>query len=129
MIEVDCSLMGERIRLPHVWEHTVGCGHAPLLLRADLQAHLRECRRELGFGYVRFHGLLSAPMDAVICQNEEWLYSFFNADQIIDFLLSIGMKPFVELSFMPAALASGPKTVFHYHANVTPPKDPAEWGD
>ena len=31
----------------------------------------------------------------------ELLYSFFNADQIVDFLLSIGMRPFVELSFMP----------------------------
>jgi xylan 1,4-beta-xylosidase len=128
MIKLDCSLTGQKIRLPHVWEHTVGCGHAPLLLRADLQSHLRQCRRELGFEHVRFHGLLSAPMDAVICQNEKWLYSFFNADQIIDFLLSIGMRPFVELSFMPAALASGTKTVFHYRANVTPPKDPAEWG-
>jgi beta-xylosidase len=29
-------------------------------------------------------------------------YSFFNADQIFDFLLSIGMRPFVELSFMPS---------------------------
>ena len=55
------------------------------------------------------------------------LYSFFNADQICDFLLSIGMKPFVELSFMPSTLASGDKTVFHYGANVTPPKDYDQW--
>lgn len=128
MIELDCSLTGKATLLPHVWEHTVGCGHAALLLRADLQAQLRECRREIGFGYVRFHGLLSAPMDTVTCQNQELLYSFFNADQIVDFLLSIRMKPFVELSFMPIALASGSKTVFHYGANVTPPKDPSEWG-
>jgi xylan 1,4-beta-xylosidase len=33
----------------------------------------------------------------------------------------------VELSFMPTALASGDKTVFHYRANVTPPKDYARW--
>ena len=55
------------------------------------------------------------------------LYSFFNADQIWDFLLSIGMKPFVELSFMPTTLASGDTTVFHYRANVTPPKDYKQW--
>lgn len=127
MIELGCSLAGATTVLPHVWEHTVGCGHASLLLRADLQAHLRQCRRELGFGHVRFHGLLSAPMDALVCQDEKWLYSFFDADEIIDFLRSIGMRPFVELSFMPDALASGSKTVFHYRANVTPPKDPSEW--
>ena len=40
------------------------------------------------------------------------LYSFFNVDQIMDFLLSIGMRPFVELSFMPKALASGDTPCF-----------------
>ena len=37
------------------------------------------------------------------------------------------MKPFVELSFMPKALASGNKTVFNYEANVTPPRDYKQW--
>ena len=69
---------------------------------------------------MRFHGLLSDDVGTVVRHNDELLYSFFNADQIIDFLLSIGMRPFVELSFMPTALASGSKTVFHYRGNVTP---------
>ncbi len=43
------------------------------------------------------------------------------------FLLSVGVKPFVELGFMPEALASGHKTVFHYRGNVTPPKDYKKW--
>ncbi|MGH9176877.1 MAG: GH39 family glycosyl hydrolase, partial [Vicinamibacterales bacterium] len=66
-------------------------------------------------------------MGTLICHKEEWLYSFFNADQIIDFLLSIGMRPFVELSFMPETLASGHHTVFRYGGNVTPPRDYGEW--
>jgi xylan 1,4-beta-xylosidase len=37
------------------------------------------------------------------------------------------MKPFIELGFMPHALASGTTTCFHYKANVTPPADYAEW--
>src|SRR5262249_11385384 len=57
------------------------------------------------------------------------LYSFFNADRIVDFLLSIGMRPFVELSFMPEALASGPATVFHYRGNITPPVDHGAWAE
>lgn len=39
----------------------------------------------------------------------------------------VGMKPFVELSFMPSTLSSGPDTVFHYKGNITPPKDYEEW--
>lgn len=115
--------------LRHVWEHTVGSGHAALALRADWQQHLRQCHRDLGFRHVRFHGILSHPMDTLICQDNAWMYSFFDADQIIDALLSIGVRPFVELSFMPEALASGRKTVFHYRANVTRPSDYRQWAE
>lgn len=126
-VEFYCSLSAMAAPHPHFWEHTVGSCHAPLALRADWQVQLRRCHDELGFRHVRFHGLLSDRMGTVVRHKEEFLYSFFNADQIVDFLLSIGMKPFVELSFMPKALASGDKTVFNYEANVTPPRDYKEW--
>jgi xylan 1,4-beta-xylosidase len=100
-----------------------------MALRADWQRQLECCQRDLGFRYVRFHGLLSDDMGMVVLEQDKLLYSFFNADQIVDFLLSIGMKPFVELSFMPTALASGKKTVFDYQANVTPPKDYKQWAN
>ncbi len=122
-----CDLSRAPTRLDHFWEHTLGSGHAPLALRADWQAQLSRCRAELGARHVRFHGLFSDDMGTLICQNEALLYSFFNADQIMDFLLSIGMKPFVELSFMPVTLASGPETVFRYRGNITPPRDFDQW--
>jgi xylan 1,4-beta-xylosidase len=123
----DLGQIGEP--LPHVWSHTVGSGHATLALRADWQAQLRRCRAELGVRHVRFHGLLSDDVGTLVDHAGELIYSFFNADQIMDFLVSIGMRPFVELSLMPQALASGSETVFHYRGNVTPPKDPAAWGE
>jgi xylan 1,4-beta-xylosidase len=111
----------------HFWEHTVGSGHALLALRTDWQSQMLRCHNELGFQHVRFHALLCDDMGTLVCEEEEPLYSFFNADRIIDFLMSIGMRPFVELSFMPEALSSGNTTVFHYQANVTPPKDYEKW--
>jgi xylan 1,4-beta-xylosidase len=113
--------------LPHFWEHTVGSCHAPLALRADWQAQLRRCHEELGFRHVRFHGLLCDDMSTVVAHQGGLLFSFLNADRVVDYLLSIGMRPFVELSFMPGALASGRQTVFHYRANVTPPRDYPQW--
>jgi xylan 1,4-beta-xylosidase len=123
----NCDFTGPASSLPHFWEHTVGSGHASLALRADWQAQMRRSHEELGFGHVRFHGLLCDDMGTLVGEGDNLFYSFFNADQIFDFLLSIGMKPFVELSFMPSTLASGDKTVFHYRANVTSPKDYAQW--
>jgi xylan 1,4-beta-xylosidase len=114
--------------LVHVWEHTVGSGHATLALRADYQRQLARAHAELGFGHVRFHGILDDDMGTLVDEFDAPVYSFFNADQIIDFLLSIGMRPFVELSFMPSMLASGSDIVFHYRGNITPPRDFAAWG-
>ena len=125
--EFRCDLSVSTTALPHFWEHTIGGDHAPMMLRADVQAQLARCHRKLGFRHLRFHGLLSDNMGTLICHREKFLYSFFNADKIWDFLLSIGMKPFIELSFMPTTLASGPDTVFRYQGNVTPPRDYGQW--
>jgi xylan 1,4-beta-xylosidase len=126
-LDFFCNLAGATTQLPHFWEHTVGSDHAPVALRADWQQQLRRCHKELGFKYVRFHGVLSDDMGTLVQENNKLLYSLFNADQVFDFLLSIGMRPFVELSFMPKVLASGNKTVFNYEANVTPPSDYKQW--
>ena len=122
-----CDLSEKATPLTHFWEHTVGSCHAPLALRADWRAQLRRCHEELGFRHVRFHGLLCDDVGTLILNQDRFLYSFFNSDQIWDFVLSIGMKPFVELSFMPEALASGNSTVFHYKGNITPPRSYEDW--
>lgn len=122
-----CDLAEPTTPFPHFWEHTVGSDHARMALRADWQRQLKRAHDELGFRHVRFHGLLSDDIGTVIANDGKPFYSFFNSDQVIDYLLSIGMRPFVELSFMPAPLASGSTTVFGYQANVTPPKDYKAW--
>lgn len=115
--------------LRHPWQWCVGSCHATTALRADWQAQLAQARRDLGFRHVRFHGLLDDDMGTLVVECEQPLYSFFNTDRIFDFLLSIGMKPVVELSFMPRCLASGNDIVFHYQGNVTPPRDLAAWAE
>ncbi len=126
-IEFVCDLAGKPSPLKHFWEYCVGSDHAPVALRADWQQQMRRCHNELGIERVRFHGLLSDDLGTLVCENDQLVYSFFNADQIFDFLVSIGMHPFVELGFMPTAIASGGKTVFHYRANVTPPREYNRW--
>jgi len=106
-LQFTCRLSARSVALPHVWEHTVGSGHAPMALRADRQRQLRQCHEQLGFRHVRFHDILSDDMGTLMDEQNHVFYSFFNADQICDVLLPIGMKPFVELSFMPSRLSSG----------------------
>src|SRR5580658_388999 len=94
--EFICDITNPPSVLPHFWEHTVGSGHATLALRADWQKQLTRCHAELGFKHVRFHGILSDDMGTLMCEMGQLVYSFFNADQVCDFLMSIGMAPFVE---------------------------------
>jgi xylan 1,4-beta-xylosidase len=127
LVTFRCDIRSATRPFPHVWEHTIGSGHATLALRADYQQQLARCRRELGFRHVRFHGILSDDMGTLVDESNVLIYSYFNADQIFDFLRSIDMRPFVELSFMPSTLSSAGDTVFHYRGNITPPKSYAAW--
>jgi xylan 1,4-beta-xylosidase len=126
-VNVSCDLRRPGTPLAHNWEQCIGSGHALLALRADYQAQLQRCHDELGMRRVRFHALLSDDLGTLVCEQNTLLYSFFNVDTIWDALLAMGVRPFVELSFMPSTLASGSATVFHYQGNITPPRDPAEW--
>lgn len=126
-VSFSCDLSAPSQPLRHPWRHCVGSCHAPTALRADWQQQLTRAHRELGFRHVRFHGLLSDDMGTLVNQDNQFLFSFFNIDRVFDFLLSIGMKPLVELSFMPATLSSDGNSVFHYRANVTPPKRMEDW--
>lgn len=126
-LDVDLSATAEPFR--HCQEACVGSGHAALALRADWQAQMRKCHGELGFQCVHFHGLLDDDMSVCVGEPDYPGHHFHNVDLIFDFLLEIGMRPFVELTFMPTVLASGDRTVFHYRGNVTPPRDFGQWED
>jgi xylan 1,4-beta-xylosidase len=109
------------------WQMCVGSGHAGLLLSDANQAQMRQVAREIGFRFVRFHGLLTDDMHVYTEKNGQAQYDWTKVDALYDDLLKDGIEPFVELGFMPDALASGTQQQFYWHANVTPPKDMAKW--
>ncbi|HUI31904.1 MAG TPA: hypothetical protein VLX91_16970 [Candidatus Acidoferrales bacterium] len=117
-------------RFNTMFKECVGAGRANEGLRADWQQQLAYVHNECGFKYIRMHGLLTDDM-GVYKEDSKGNpgYNFQYIDALYDYLLSIGMKPFVELSFMPADLASGSQTCFWWKGNVTPPKDYQKWAD
>lgn len=107
---------------------SIGAGRANEGLRSDWQQQLAELKRDTDFKYIRMHGLLTDDMGVykIDAQGREH-YNFQYVDVLYDYILSIGMKPFVELGFMPSALASGDKTIFWWRGNVTPPHSYEKW--
>jgi xylan 1,4-beta-xylosidase len=119
-----------RVKGPHdkAFRFCVGAGRAAEGLRADWQEQLATVSRECGFRYLRFHGLLHDDMGVFQeTRQGEAIYNWQYVDALYDAILGVGMKPFVELGFMPAALASGQKTIFWWKGNVTPPKSYEKW--
>lgn len=117
--------------MPDAWRQCVGTGRMNLALRADYLDSLARVQREIGFTYLRGHGLLSDDMGVVrestVDGRTYRRHSFTYVDQVHDRLLGLGITPFVELGFMPSALASGDQTIFWWRGNVTPPRDMGEW--
>ncbi len=116
---------------PHYWEQMFGSGRAILSLRDSYRRDLKAVRQITDFQYIRFHGIL---LDDVGVYDEDRhgqpVYNFSYVDQIYDGLLAAGVKPFVELSFMPYKLAAQQHLQsFWYHPNVSPPKDYAIWDE
>lgn len=116
-------------KLNTMFNECVGAGRANEGLRADWQQQLAYVKKECGFRYIRMHGLLTDDMAVYTVDSKgNPVYNYMYIDVLMDFLQSIGMKPFIELGFMPSALASGPKTIFWWRGNVTPPNDYEKWG-
>ena len=111
-----------------MFKQCVGAGRVNEGLRADWQRQLACVHHACGFKYIRMHGLFCDDM-GVYRESKDGKpeYNWQYIDELYDFLHSIGMKPFVELGFMPSALASGSKTIFWWRGNVTPPRDFAKW--
>ena len=115
---------------PHFWERTFGSGRAILSLRDSYRRDLRSVKEATGFDYIRFHAIFHDEV-GLYSENPqgEPIYNFSYVDQIYDGLLENGVRPFVELSFMPQQLASKPSfQAFWYHPYNAPPKDWTRWG-
>jgi xylan 1,4-beta-xylosidase len=116
--------------LPHFWEQMFGSGRAELTMRDSYRTDLRQVKQITGFQYVRFHAILHDEL-GVYDEDAKGkpVYNFSYVDQIYDGLLANGVKPFVEISFMPKKLALRPQDLhaFWYKQVVSPPKDYAKW--
>jgi len=127
---ISLDFNNEKGPMNSMFKECVGAGRANEGLRADWQQQLAFVKKACDFKYIRMHGLLTDDM-GVYSEDRKGnpQYSFQYIDVLYDYLESIGMKPFVELGFMPSALASGKQTIFWWRGNVTPPKDYNKWAD
>ena len=126
-------------RIPHKkhWQFCVGSGHALLALRTDYVRQLKFIHDTLGIERVRFHGIFDDDMRTVcsllelfpVPGAESFTEENFRACGLAyDNVLDAGMKPLVELNFMPKKLSRNQVDgVFYYRPCIDTPADHAAW--
>ena len=127
--------------IPHKkhWQFCVGSGHALLALRTDYARQLKFIHDELGIRHVRFHGIFDDDMNTVHDLTDFMPFpgleafteqGFRHCGVAYDNVLAAGMKPFVELGFMPQKLAArDDKGFFFYKPIIAPPADYGRWAE
>lgn len=118
------------------WQFCIGSCHASTLLRTDTMKILKRVHQELGIRQVRFHGIFNDDM-GLVCNFPQVMgmpvgghiveHNFYKVGVLYDNILSLGMKPFVELSFMPQLLAKDPARSFVYGSVPSLPRDYEQW--
>lgn len=137
-VSVVVDVANEVGELPRPWRPMIGSEHLSHALSrdetggrvigAELSSALSAAHQELGVTHVRAHGILCDDLGVYREVDGEPVHDFTGVDRVYDHVRSLGLYPVVELSFMPADLASDPsKTVFDYDAIVSPPKDWERW--
>ena len=117
-------------------DYCIGTGRMGLALHQEYHDQLKMAQEYIGFQYIRGHGLFCDDM-AIYQEFREnpWdtegpyvvEYNFTYFDRVMDDYRSLGLKPFLELGFMPGKMASGTQTVFYWKGNTTPPKSYEDW--
>ena len=114
-------------------DYCVGTGRMGLALQKEYLDQLELVQNEIGFSHIRGHGLFHDDM-SIYHEYEvdgETIveYNFTYLDLVMDSYRRLGLKPFLELGFMPKKLGSGDQAIFYWKGNVTPPKSYDAWCD
>lgn len=126
---IEITVTDNKKRLGQSYKTFTSVGRAKDLLRDSIRKQLTTVQKEIGFHYIKFHGILD---DSMMLYNEDShgnpYLTYQYVDQAIDFLLSIQLKPLIQLSFMPRQLAKDPtNTIFYTPTILSEPKDLSKW--
>lgn len=114
----------------HLSQLFYGAGPGGNNIGEEFAQALRIAKAELGATHIRAHAILNDEQHVYREVNGVAEYDFTGIDRIYDRLLDMGLRPVVELSFMPHDLASNPAaTVFTYRGIISPPRDWKRWGE
>lgn len=113
--------------LKHSWRNILNVASAFDLLISDIQEIVTKIQHEIGFKYIHFTGIFSD--DLRVCSrlpNGKLVFNFAYIDKILEFVLGQGLKPFIQLTYMPNAIAANTSRRL-FNSIVSAPGSDDEW--
>ena len=122
-VVINCAGTGKPVA-PY-WKKMVCGDRSGLALRADYRDCLATAVRECGFKNLRQHGMFHDDM--FVWHKKDGPFNFQYLFSNYDYYLSLGLRPLVELSFLPTWMASNDNRVFAVKCAGCPPNNYDDW--
>mgnify|MGYP001179509942 CR=1 FL=1 len=127
---IDVDIKNSISPFTNYWQNLITFGRAAEGLKSEWQSQLAELQKDIGFKYIRFHGIFSDDMMIVNKDSDGNItYNWRYVNELFDYLQSVNLKPFIELGFMPEEFKSSDDNIYWWNANVSQPKDINLWTD
>lgn len=125
---VTAAVNGRKTRIAGHWKRVINAGYAASVQHREVQEELELLMQKIGYEFIRVKGILDDDMCAMRRDlRGEIRYCWNYVDEVIDFILSVGAKPMLDFSHMPALLAAENRERTMRPANSAPPKDKEQW--
>lgn len=112
MTSIVVDMKGRKKRISLHWKRIMNVGYARNLADGVIQEEIRYLQEKIGFEYIRIKGILDDDMCLLRTDmNGNTIMNYAYVEEVIDFILSVGAKPMMELGFMPDILAK--ESAFH----------------
>lgn len=127
---IDIDIENSISPFTNYWQNLITFGRAAEGLKNEWQRQLADLQKDIGFKYIRFHGIFSDDMMIVNRDSDGNItYNWRYVNELFDFLQSVNLKPFIELGFMPEEFKSSDDNIYWWNANISQPKDINLWTD
>jgi xylan 1,4-beta-xylosidase len=123
--KMDLDKAGRYFKTFH--NEAVFVGFAKDLLLDNMKNAVQRAMKEIGFRYGIISGILDDCMDVYHeDENGQPFFSFTYMDMVLDFFMSIGLKPWFEFGNMPRKLIDGEEHPFG-SSYINLPYDMSKW--
>lgn len=127
-IRLDAAPPGKTLH--HTWKQLLNVGYAKEILNTAVKEQIEMAQREIGFSYLRFHGILDDELQ--VYQEDAQgrpRYSFTLVDLVLDSIHRMGLLPYIEFDYMPTQLAKEQSRAFSHGGIISLPKNNGKWYD